>query len=187
MNNNSFVRKSLATKVLWPNNGQINGLPANPRYIKDDKFEKLKKSIQDDPEFMQLRELVVVEFADEYVIIGGNMRFRACVELGIQEVPCKILPENTPIEKMKAFIMKDNISYGSNDWDLISNEWDENQLEDWGMDLPLFIDEEVKDDHIKVNQKVIRIVVELSNEDNLETIKKTIRESIEEFPEATIK
>lgn len=183
----SFERKSIQTKVLWPNDGQITGLPANPRYIKDDKFEKLKKSILDDPEFMQLRELVVVEYADEFVIIGGNMRFRACVDLGIQEVPCKILPRDTPIEKMKAFIMKDNISYGSNDWDLISNEWDEKQLEDWGMDLPLFVEEEINDEQIKLSSKNTKIVIELSNDDNQGSIKKAIEESIKGFPEATIK
>lgn len=126
----------LEAKILWPNTGQISGVPKNPRLIKDHKFDKLVKSIKDDPEMLNLRELIVYPYAGQYVIIAGNMRFRACVELGILSIPCKILPEATPPEKLKAIVIKDNIGYGENDWDLLANEWDTHQLEDWGMDLP---------------------------------------------------
>lgn len=190
-------RKVLKTVNIWPNTGQITGLPKNPRYIKDDKFEKLKQSIINDPEFLEVRELVVIPYAGDYVIIGGNMRFRACVELQIKEVPCKILPENTPVEKLKAFLMKDNIGYGSTDWDLIANEWDEDQLLDWGFDLPLsFIEPESNDSNDEFDDDEInhtsnssggRIMIELKSDFNKELIKAHIQEVLKDYPEASIK
>ena len=120
---------------LSPNSGQIEGLPANPRLIKDDKFEKLKKSLKDDPEMLELRELLVFKWGEEYVIIGGNMRYRAAVDLDIEELPCKIIPPETPIEKLKAYVMKDNIAYGDYDWDMLANDWDSEDLDDWGLDV----------------------------------------------------
>lgn len=184
-------RKVLPTRVLWPNSGQINGLPANPRFIKDEKYEKLKQSIKDDPELLDIREIVVIPYADEYVIIGGNMRFRACIDVGIIEVPCKILPVTTPVEKLKAFLMKDNIAYGSTDWDMISNEWDEDELRDWGMDLPVFIEtiDDVEDepDNVAKPSSISRITIELTNDHNKELIKAHVYELLREYPEASIK
>lgn len=120
---------------LSPNTGQIDGLPVNPRIIKDEKFQKLKKSLQDDPEMLELRELLVFRWEDKFVIIGGNMRYRAALDLGIDELPCKIIPPDTPISKLKAYTLKDNIAYGEYDWDMLSNEWDAADLDDWGLDV----------------------------------------------------
>ena len=120
---------------LSPNTGQIDGLPANPRIIKDEKFQKLKKSLQEDPEMLELRELLVFRWEDKFVIIGGNMRYRAALDLGIDELPCKIIPPDTPISKLKAYTLKDNIAYGEYDWDMLSNEWDAADLDDWGLDV----------------------------------------------------
>lgn len=122
---------------LKNNTGQVTGLPQNPRLIKDDRFEKLKKSIQDDPEMLSLREVIAYDNNGELVVIAGNMRLRACFDLGIKDVPTKILPNNTPIEKLKAYTIKDNVPFGETDWAMIANEWDERQLTDWGMDLPV--------------------------------------------------
>ncbi|TDQ79562.1 ParB/RepB/Spo0J family partition protein [Sphingobacterium yanglingense] len=181
-------RKNIKTIDLWPNTGQINGLPSNPRFIKDDKFEKLKQSILDDPEFMEIREIVVFPYGDNYVIIGGNMRYRACVELEIKEVPCKILPADTPVEKLRAFLMKDNIAFGSTDWNMIANEWDEQELIDWGMDIPVsFVEEEETEEEQPLPTSTCRITIELSNDDNKELIKAHINEILREFPEASIK
>jgi hypothetical protein len=122
---------------LKNNSGQIEGLPKNPRLLKDDKFKKLVKSIKDDPEMLQLREVIAYELNNELIVIAGNMRLGACKELGIKEIPVKILSEDTSIEKLKAYTIKDNLGYGEWSWDDIANEWDMEQLEDWGMDLPL--------------------------------------------------
>lgn len=117
------------------NNGQINGLPKNPRIIRDAKFEKLKQSIKDDPEMLGLREVIVYDNDGQLVAIAGNMRLKAAQEIGLKEVPVKILPQDTPIAKLRAYVIKDNVSFGENNWDDLANEWNAEQLEEWGMDV----------------------------------------------------
>jgi DNA modification methylase len=128
---------------LIGNNGQINGLPKNPRIIRDAKFEKLKQSIIDDPEMLELREVIAYDNNGELVVIAGNMRLKASQEVGIKEVPCKILPQETSVAKLRAYIIKDNVSFGENNWDDLANEWDVEQLEEWGLDIPAFETDEV--------------------------------------------
>ena len=122
---------------LRPNTGQIEGVPGNPRFIRDERFEKLKESIRADPEMMQVREIVAYDNGGELVIIMGNMRYRAAKALGIKEVPVKILPQDTPAKKLQAYIIKDNVPFGETDWDMLANEWDTAELEEWGMELPV--------------------------------------------------
>lgn len=121
---------------IQPNKGQIEGLPANPRIIKDERYQRLKQSIQEDPEMLELRELLVYPLNNEYIIIGGNMRYEALKELGIEEVPVKIIPKETSVEKLKAITIKDNIAYGQWDFDLIGNEWNIEELNEWGFEMP---------------------------------------------------
>src|ERR1700748_3303096 len=101
---------------LKPNNGQIEGLPKNPRKISKDNYETLKKSITDTPEMIDLRELIVYPLDGIFVVIMGNQRLKACKELGYKEMPCKILLAETTIEKLKEFTIKDNIAAGHDDW-----------------------------------------------------------------------
>ena len=129
--------KSLSISKLKSNTGQIDGLPANPRVIRDEKFQKLVKSIQDDPEMLELRELIVVPSGKTFVVIAGNMRLRAMESLGYKEAPCKVLDADTPVEKLKAYTIKDNVGFGEHDWDALANEWDAAELSDWGLDLPI--------------------------------------------------
>lgn len=126
------------TSLLRCNEGQLEGLPSNPRYIKDEKFELLKRSLQESPEMLHLRELLVYPHGDTYIVIGGNMRLRAAEELGIEELPCKVLPPYTTVEKLREYTIKDNNGYGDYDWDILANEWDEMPLADWGVDMPGF-------------------------------------------------
>ena len=123
-------------KDLKNNIGQIDGLPKNPRILKDDKFIKLKKSLEDDPEMLELREVIAYDNNGELIVICGNMRLKALKELGIKEVPTKILPTETSVEKLKAYTIKDNVSFGDHDWEVLSNEWDVEKLEEWGIDIP---------------------------------------------------
>lgn len=127
--------KNIPISKLVCNTGQIEGLPKNPRFIKDYRFEALKKSIQDAPEMLNLRELLVFPFNDKYVVIGGNMRLKACKELGHKEIPCKILPDDTPAAKLREYTMKDNNAFGETDFDLL-NDWDKQELTEWGVELP---------------------------------------------------
>ena len=103
----------------------------NPRQVNEAKFIKLKKSIQDLPEMLKLRPIVVDE---DYIILGGNMRYRALVELGHKEAYVIKADELTE-EKKKQFIVKDNLSFGDWDYDILANEWDSVELEDWGLDI----------------------------------------------------
>lgn len=125
------------------NKGQIEGLPRNPRQIKDEKYKLLKKSIEDDPEMLELRELLVYPHNNKFVVIGGNMRLKVLRELGVAECPCKVIPAETPIEKLRAYTIKDNNSFGEYDFDLLGNDWEVDELLDWGCDLPdITIEEE---------------------------------------------
>ena len=114
--------------------GEIKSNPNNPRLIKDDKFKKLVKSIQEFPEMLELRPIVV---NDEMVVLGGNMRLKACKEAGLKEVPIIKASSLTP-EQQKEFIIKDNVGFGEWDWELIANEWDAEQVTEWGLDIPGF-------------------------------------------------
>jgi hypothetical protein len=127
--------QNIALAKLETNKGQIEGLPKNPRLIKDSKFEKLKKSIEDNPEMLGMREVLVYPLGAKYVIIGGNMRFQACKDLGFMEVPCKVLDKETTAEQLRAITIKDNVSFGEHDWELLANEWDNIEISDWGMEV----------------------------------------------------
>ena len=107
--------------------------PKNPRLIKDDKFKKLVKSIQEFPQMLELRPIIVDE---NNIILGGNMRYKACIEAGLKEI--FILKAEDLTEQQKdEFIVKDNVGFGEWDWDILANEWDTDKLQDWGLDLPL--------------------------------------------------
>lgn len=123
------------------NNGQLEGLPKNPRLIKDENFEKLKKSISECKIMTSIREVVVYPFNENYIVIAGNMRFKAMEELGFKKIPCKILPESTPMKVVREIAIKDNNHSGENDWDVISSDWDSEELNDWGLEV--FIEEDV--------------------------------------------
>ena len=110
---------------------QIKTNTNNPRGIKGDKFKKLVQSIKDFPEMLKLRPIVIDE---DNIVLGGNMRLRACTEAGLTDVPVKIAKGLTE-EQKKEFIVKDNVGFGEWDWDILANEWDNVLLKDWGMDV----------------------------------------------------
>tara|TARA_R100001509_G_C4852201_1_gene210473 strand:+ start:96 stop:1292 length:1197 start_codon:yes stop_codon:yes gene_type:complete len=112
---------------------KIKRNPNNPRLIKDDKFHKLVKSIREFPQMLDIRPIVV---NDDMIVLGGNMRLKACKEAGLKEVPIIKASELTA-EQQREFIIKDNVGFGEWDWDMIANEWDTEQLDDWGLDLPV--------------------------------------------------
>lgn len=110
---------------------EIKPNPQNPRIIRDEKFKALVKSITDFPKMLELRPIVVDK---DYVVLGGNMRLRACQEVGLKEVPIIIADELTEKEQ-REFIIKDNIGFGEWDWEALANEWDEADLKEWGLDV----------------------------------------------------
>ena len=106
--------------------------PNNPRLIKDDKFKKLVQSVKDFPEMLNIRPIVVNQ---DMIILGGNMRYKACKEAGLKEIP--IIKTDLTEEQQREFLIKDNTSGGEWDWEVLANEWDTEQLEAWGLDLPV--------------------------------------------------
>ena len=111
---------------------EVKQNPNNPRTIKDDKFKKLVQSIKDFPQMLELRPIVV---NDEMVVLGGNMRLKACKEAGLKEVPVIKANQLTP-EQQAEFIVKDNVGFGEWDYNLLLNTYDSAELEAWGLDLP---------------------------------------------------
>jgi hypothetical protein len=112
----------------------VKANPNNPRIIKDDKFAKLVKSINEFPQMLKLRPIVV---NDDMVVLGGNMRLKACKEAGLKEIPIIKASELTE-QQQKEFIVKDNVGYGEWDWNDLANNWDVDELIDWGLDIPGF-------------------------------------------------
>ena len=157
--------------------------PNNPRLIKDDKFNKLVQSIKDFPEMLNIRPIVV---NDDMIILGGNMRFKACKEAGLKEVPI-IIASGLSTEKQREFLIKDNLAGGEWDWTLLQ-EWDSLELGDWGLDMPSFaadvdysiLDEEDVSDQLKEMtdgvKKAIQIEFELEHYDEASQLVKFWRD-----------
>ncbi len=143
---------------LEVNKGQVEGIPSNPRRLDDDAFAKLKKSIEERPGMLALRELCVYPHGNKFVVLGGNMRLRAMRELKYKEAPCKVIPEDTPLDELKAFVVVDNSSFGAWDYDALANEWDDLPLQDWGVPAWETKDEpaapEVKEDDFNEDAEV---------------------------------
>jgi site-specific DNA-methyltransferase (adenine-specific) len=112
---------------------EVKTNPKNPRLIKDDKFKKLVKSIQEFPQMLELRPIVVDE---NNIVLGGNMRLKACKEAGLKEVYI-VKADNLTEQQKDEFIVKDNVGFGEWDWDMLANEWDTEKLDEWGLDLPV--------------------------------------------------
>jgi 16S rRNA G966 N2-methylase RsmD len=151
--------KQINIAELIPNNGQIQGVPKNPRFIRDARFEKLKKSLQENGEMLKLRELLVYENEGKYVILCGNMRYRAAKEIGLLNLPCKIIPPETPTEKLKAITVLDNSSFGEWDMDALANDWNPEDLANWGVDFD-FIENAAQSEADRKEEKEIRKLVD---------------------------
>ena len=138
---------------------QVKRNTDNPRLIKDNKFHKLVKSIKEFPEMLEIRPIVV---NNDMVVLGGNMRLKACQEAGLKEVHIIKASELTA-EQQREFIVKDNVGFGEWDWDMIANEWDTEQLDDWGLDLPVdfnVVEEEAEeDDYVEPDNLKVDVVL----------------------------
>lgn len=127
------------------NEGQITGLPTNPRQWTKTELNKLKKSLQETPELLEARGILVYPWEGKYLVLGGNMRLSALKALKAKDAPCIVFPEDTPIDKLKEVVIKDNGSFGQWDFDSLANEWGDLPLTDWG--VPVFdMDEEKQDE-----------------------------------------
>lgn len=118
---------------LEQNKGQVPGLPSNPREWGRKELDDLVKSIRETPELLEARGLIVWPYEGKYIILGGNMRFSALREMNAVDAPCYVMPEDTPTEKLREIVIKDNGAFGAWDYDMLANEWDDLPLPDWGV------------------------------------------------------
>ena len=157
---------------------QIKPNPNNPRIIKDHKFKLLVKSIQEFPQMLELRPIVIDE---NNIVLGGNMRLKACIEAGLTEVPVKVA---TLTEQQKnEFIIKDNVGFGEWDWSDIANNWEIEQINDWGLDIPGFElnagEQELKDLSDKLKSEFKIEIICKSEEEQEQTYNKLIEQNYE--------
>lgn len=138
------MTQKIRTELIDCNDGQVAGLPRNPRKISDKMFERLKRSLTQSPEMLGLRPLIVFPHAGRYVAIGGNMRLLAVKDMGWEEVPCNVLSPDTPSEKLAEYTIKDNNAYGEDDMDILAEEWTDFPMDDFDKDFGGFEDIEEK-------------------------------------------
>lgn len=193
------------TKLLY-NEGQIDGVPKNPRYLQESEHDKLVKSLADSPEFLEYKPLMVYALEDgTYVTICGNMRLRVANELRIggntnfDKLPCLILKADTPIQKIKEYAIKDNVQAGNWDWDELANgEWETDDLQDWGVDCSFLNTDEDDTDIDKLFEdaqnteskaKDIKLSVHIPQEleDKVDEIKEIIKSAVSEYEGVEIK
>lgn len=154
------VKERVNLSCLELNEGQIVGIPKNPRYLKGEEHDKLKKSLKDSPELLQYKPLMVYAIEDgKFVVICGNMRLRVCQELhnegaeGFDALPCFVLNKDVPIAKIKEYAIKDNVQAGNWDWDELANgDWEVDDLQDWGVDCS-FLTESEDADNLEKKEK----------------------------------
>lgn len=151
----------------------IKNNPDNPRVLKDAKFKKLKKSIEDFPQMMELRPIVVDE---NNTILGGNMRFKALKDLGYTNVPSNWIKQARGLtdQQKREFVIKDNSSFGEWDWDVLANEWNVNLLNEWGMDLPDFDFDDAFEEEKEEKDEPFEIKLKY-NEDDYHAVVKALK------------
>ena len=123
----------LKLSALEPNTGQVPGLPMNPRQWTASDVEKIAASLTETPELFEARPLLVYPHEGKFVILGGNLRHEGAKRNKATEAPCIVFPEDTPLEKLKEIVVKDNGSFGAWDYDALANEWGDLPLTDWGV------------------------------------------------------
>lgn len=168
--------QTVTTEGLKPiqiinNDGQLKGLPKNPRFIRTKDFEDLKESINECPEMTYVREVVVFPLNENYIVIAGNMRFKAMEELGFKTIPCKVLHKSTPVETLREIAIKDNVHSGKDDWDVIANDWDIEEIEKWNKETPISKDEE------QTSNKNVRVTITDVNEGERDNIKEVLKKA----------
>lgn len=188
------------------NDGQLEGISKNPRFLKESEHDKLKKSLIDSPEFLEYKPLMVYAMDNgNYVTICGNMRLRVANELRLDghsefdTIPCVVLKVDTPIEKIKEYAIKDNVQAGNWDWDELANgEWETDDLQNWGVDCSflntdeddtdideLFEDAQNTESKVKDIKLSVHIPQEL--EDKVDEIKDIIKSAVSEYEGVEIK
>lgn len=159
----------------------IKANPDNPRICKDDKFRKLVKSIQEFPKMLEIRPIVV---NDDMIVLGGNMRLKACKEAGLKELPV-IMASDLTEDQQREFVIKDNVGFGEWDWDDLANNWDPQKLNEWGLDIPDFKVADLAEDVEDESQKNPLIKINFADPEELQKAENDFQELIDrKYPNA---
>lgn len=187
----------LKLSALEPNNGQIPGLPVNPRQWTRTDIDQLAKSLTETPELFEARPIIAVPHEGKYIILGGNLRYEASKANKAKEVPAIILPADMPVAKMKEIVIKDNGSFGAWDYDTLANEWGDLPLTDWGVPAwdaqsegEINIDglfEEGADGPTKEKPLEVVVCIPLALQDREEDIRQAIKITLEQFEGCFVK
>ena len=192
MNITETKTKVLKVADLRPNEGQITGVPSNPRYITDYEFQALCKSLEED-NLTGVLQMKVYNWQGEWVVLDGNMRLRALQEMGIEEVQCLIVPEDADAKTLRKIVITSNSTFGQYDMDALANDWSDDPLSDWGVDVPKVPSEEdlqhMFEKQEGSGEKTEKIVVEVPScfSDILEDIKGAVALTIEEWKGCKVK
>jgi ParB-like chromosome segregation protein Spo0J len=165
-------------KIKFVKASEIKPNPDNPRIIKDDKFKTLVDSIKNFPQMLHVRPLILNA---EGVVLGGNMRLRACIDAKLKEIPVVYAHDFTE-EQQREFIIKDNVGYGEWDWDMLANEWDCDLLQLWGLDIPSAEGESA----IPQQEESHVITITFANYDTMQRAKKHLKKILAEYPDTKI-
>lgn len=160
---------------MMVNLNDIKPNPNNPRVIKDEKFKKLVKSIKEFPKMMELRPMVI---NNDNIVLGGNMRLKALKELGYKSIPKEWVKSADQLteEEQRRFIIADNVGFGEHDFELLAADWDIEELEDWGLDVPVFDNEDEINEKSSEYSERFEIIIECRDEEDQE---KTYNQMIE--------
>lgn len=170
--------KKIDISLLEQNNGQLEGLPLNPRTWNRDELDILKRSLKQIPELFEARGIIVYPYKDKYIVLGGNMRLAASKSLKLKQVPCIVVDERTPLDKLKEIVIKDNGSFGAWDVDALKNDWADLPLEEWGCDVKFNEDNNATQSNVN-NDIIYQIAIDCANEQEQETIYNELKDKYE--------
>lgn len=181
--------KRLPVEQIELNTGQIDGLPANPRQWTRDDIDRIANSLRETPELFEMRPCIVFPHEGKYILLAGNLRFTGARQNGDKDVPCCVVKADTPVEKLKEIVLKDNGSWGAWDFDALANEWSDLPLTDWGIpawgmkDADEDVDALFEDAENAGGDKGLKIIVEVPTgyDDKLEDIKASLRLTLDEW------
>lgn len=188
--------QTLPIESVKQNTGQIAGLPSNPRQWTQADIDRIAKSLNETPELFDARPLIVYPHNGEYIIMGGNLRYEGAKKNGLDAVPVHILPEDMDVDKLKEIVLKDNGSLGEWDFDALANEWDDLDLEGWGIpawkvgSVDMAAVEALFEDSNKPKKEkelTLTITIPKLYEDSVEDIESAVKVTLEEWVGCTIK
>lgn len=183
---------------LTGNAGQIEGLPANPRTWTQTEIDRLAKSLQETPELFEMRPLLVYKHEGKYVILGGNLRYEGAKKNKMQDCPAIVIPADTPVEKLKEIVIKDNGSFGEWDIQALISDWGGQPLEDWGLpswttpksnlNVDDFFESAMKHKEKEKEQDIIiEVVIPYEEEDLTDEVESIMKQALEDYPNISVR